>query len=844
MGNTPPRYAGGNLLVVDDDLLARQTLEALLTREGFEVKCAPNGRMALILAGEDPPEMVLLDIRLPDMDGYQVCRRLKEDRKTSDIPVIFLSGLDEVADKVKGFAAGGVDYIAKPFHREEVLARVGSHLDLKRTEGALKRANEELEERIAGRTAELENRLRFERLLSDLSARFVNISPERVESEIEGGLKKILEFLQVDRCGLVLVAKDRATFQVTHVARAKDITAVPKGVELPLSLHPWAYDKLIRKGEVLSFARMDDLPDEANVDKQTWIEWGIQSNLVIPILIRETDGHLISINSVESERTWPEEYISRLRLLGEIFVNALDLSQIRLQVEERLRFEGLISNLSAGFVNLPPDKVGGEIAKGLRSITEFFDADRCTIGLFSEDGTKLVNAFEYHSAEAEPAPESMWKQHTPWYMEQLFRGKPVVINRIEELPPEAEKERQLCLVKGMKSVLSVPLVSGGKTLGTCALVATRAERVWPKDLVQRYRLVADVFSNALKRKQLDEELHARLREIESLKQRLEEENIHLRKEIKLQYVHEQIVGRSENMKRVLSQVEQVARTDSTVLIRGETGTGKELLARAIHHLSSRKAQPLVTVNCASLPPTLIESELFGREKGAYTGALTRMVGRFEVADGSTLFLDEIGELPQDVQSKLLRVLEEGRFERLGATRTLRVNVRIIAATNRDLDQDVKEGRFRKDLYYRLNVFPISVPPLRERKEDIPLLVWAFVRQFEKKMGKRVEAISRKDLEALQHYWWPGNIRELRNVIEHGMILSSGRTLSVTLPRKEPPEAPEMGSLQDLERKHILDVLAKTEWRVMGAGGAAEILGMKRTTLQARMKKLGIKRPVA
>jgi transcriptional regulator with GAF, ATPase, and Fis domain len=250
----------------------------------------------------------------------------------------------------------------------------------------------------------------------------------------------------------------------------------------------------------------------------------------------------------------------------------------------------------------------------------------------------------------------------------------------------------------------------------------------------------------------------------------------------------------------------------------------------------------VTVNCASLPPTLIESELFGREKGAYTGALTRMVGRFEAADGSTLFLDEVGELPQDLQSKLLRVLEEGRFERLGSTNTLQVNVRIVAATNRDLAREVNAGRFRKDLYYRLNVFPIAIPPLRERLDDIPLLVWAFIRHFEKKMGKRVDAISRKNIEALQQHSWPGNVRELRNIIEHAMIVSSGRNLTIPSPISGLPEVAETQNLQDLERRHILDVLEKSGWRLAGKMGASEILGLKRTTLQWRMKKLGIKRP--
>ena len=343
------------------------------------------------------------------------------------------------------------------------------------------------------------------------------------------------------------------------------------------------------------------------------------------------------------------------------------------------------------------------------------------------------------------------------------------------------------------------------------------------------------------RKQLEEQLRERLNEIEVLKQRLERENIYLREEVRLLVEHTDIVGQSLAMKRVLSQAEQVAKTDATVLLTGETGTGKELLARAIHSMSTRKDRTLVVVNCASLPPTLIESELFGREKGAFTGALTRMTGRFELADGSTLFLDEIGELPLDLQSKLLRVLEQGQFERLGSSRTTKVNVRIIAATNRDIEQAVKDGTFRRDLFYRLNVFPIVIPPLRERAGDIPLLVRSIVREFQKRMGKEVESIPKKTMEALQSYSWPGNVRELRNMIEHAMILSTGKTLDVHVPKRAPSETDTTGNLQDMERIHLMTVLEKTGWRISGQGGAAEVLGLKRTTLQAKMKKLGIKR---
>ena len=297
------------------------------------------------------------------------------------------------------------------------------------------------------------------------------------------------------------------------------------------------------------------------------------------------------------------------------------------------------------------------------------------------------------------------------------------------------------------------------------------------------------------------------------------------------------------MKNVISLARQVAGTDSTVLILGETGTGKELLARAIHDMSARSGRPLITVNCASLPPTLIEAELFGREKGAYTGALTRMIGRFELADGSTIFLDEIGELPLELQAKLLRVIEDGVFQRLGSPTTIKVNIRIIAATNRNLFEEVKSGRFRSDLYYRLNVFPIRIPPLRERPEDIPPLVWSMVREFQETMGKKIEHITNKTMNALTAYHWPGNVRELRNVIERAMIISEGTTLEVHLPEMVTEQKEPQGmALRDVEREQIMAVLAGTGGKIGGKGGAAELLDLERTTLYSKMKKLGIRRP--
>jgi len=343
------------------------------------------------------------------------------------------------------------------------------------------------------------------------------------------------------------------------------------------------------------------------------------------------------------------------------------------------------------------------------------------------------------------------------------------------------------------------------------------------------------------RKKAEVELQAAFSEIRQLKEQLEADNILLRGEVEMARGHETVVGQSSALKSVMGRAERVAATDSTVLILGETGTGKELIARAIHDLSARRERPFVAVNCAAVPSTLVESELFGREKGAYTGALTKQIGRFEAADGSTVFLDEVAELSAEAQAKLLRVLEEGQFERLGSTETIKVDIRLIAATNRDLAKAVEESGFRSDLYYRLNVFPISVPPLRERREDIPSLVWHFVNEFNSRMGRRVENISQRTMGNLQSYSWPGNIRELRNVIEHAMILTTDSTLRIQMPEAIAAAAPEFQTLEESQRRHIRAVLDQTGWRVRGRNGAAEILGLKPSTLESKMAKLGIRR---
>ena len=351
------------------------------------------------------------------------------------------------------------------------------------------------------------------------------------------------------------------------------------------------------------------------------------------------------------------------------------------------------------------------------------------------------------------------------------------------------------------------------------------------------------------RKKAEQRLRTVLAEMKVLQEKLKAECTYLSEEIKLVHDYSNIIGESEVMKYVMYNVQQIAPTDTTVLILGESGTGKELIARAIHYNSKRNNRPLIKVDCAALPATLIESELFGHEKGAFTGAVDKRIGRFELADDATLFLDEIGELPLDLQKKLLRLLQDGEFERLGSAKTRRTDVRVIAATNRNLEKDIESGNFRKDLWYRLNVLPLSLPPLRDRVDDIPLLVDAIVRRTARRVGKHIATIPESVIEQLKAYAWPGNVRELENIIERAVIFTQGKTLQLAAPLNKPSSTREtnrlespLKSLAKAEEEHILLALEKTHWNVTGKGGAADLLGINPSTLRGRMRKHGIRRP--
>lgn len=427
---------------------------------------------------------------------------------------------------------------------------------------------------------------------------------------------------------------------------------------------------------------------------------------------------------------------------------------------------------------------------------------------------------------------------------QVFRsGKPWVGN-IEDLTG-AGFDNRVISGTGVETVCMLPLVRYGGILGVLCLVRLQKDAFTSADVEFLSHIagqVAIAIDNAFANRPVSE-----------LTDRLTQEKLYLEDEIRSEMNFEEIIGNSVVLRRVLSQVEVVAPTNSTVLIQGETGSGKELIARAVHNLSRRCSHPFVKLNCAAIPTGLLESELFGHEKGAFTGAIAQRMGRFELASQGTIFLDEISEIPLDLQPKLLRVLQEREFERLGSSRTIRTDARLIAATNRDLNAMVEEQRFRSDLFYRLNVFPIHVPPLRERKEDIPSLVRHFAQHFARNMAKKVDTIPAETMSALVRYPWPGNIRELQNVIERAVILSTGTVLKVSLADIEPKSPGTNGhkngthtdraaTLEEIERRHILSVLEQTNWVLAGPEGAAAKLGMKRPTLQFRMQKLGITRP--
>ncbi len=517
------------------------------------------------------------------------------------------------------------------------------------------------------------------------------------------------------------------------------------------------------------------------------------------------------------------------------------------KMAKRLQFEMLLSDLSASFVSLSGAQIDKAIETGLQRIVNFIGFDRASLTQIQENGQYQVTHNRVRDDTFKIASPYVSSDFLPLITEHTKKNKKIIcLPNLEDAPPEIKKDMGFLQKKGVKSIIIVPLFAGDINLGFLSSGAYLQEKQITKELVNRFRLVGEIFANALIRKKNEAKLNRAFIEIQNLKDQLAGECTYLREEINLNNNFRHIIGRSQPINQVLQQIEQVAKTDATVLIYGETGTGKELIARSLHDVSLRNDRPLIKVDCTSLHANLIENELFGHEKSAFTGAIEKKIGRLELADKGTVFLDEISELPLELQSKLLRAIQDNEFERLGGNQTMKVNVRFIVATNKDLEKEVKKGSFREDLWYRLNVFPIYIPPLRERKDDIPLLAEWIIRQSNKKLRKSISKISNFTLDILQEYSWPGNIRELENVITRAVITSPSDTLqpesfqelrNTHLTSNDPSK-----TMAEMEYEHILKTLIKTKWKIQGPGGAACLLAMKPATLRDRMKKRGIKRP--
>lgn len=552
------------------------------------------------------------------------------------------------------------------------------------------------------------------------------------------------------------------------------------------------------------------------------------------------------------DKTFVEQHreIRNLLLHGTQMLTGIAFHQKMIDRNEiQIRFEQTLSDLSRRFINLPAHRIDSEINQGLKLIAEFFRVDEGVLYQnTSEHPTgQMTHVWKKYGRQKLPKGMVITAYDYPYLSKKHLRGQITYANSIDDLPDEARTDKETLRRFKSRSFLAIPLEVGGKNIGVVAFNSVAKEVKWADSMINRGVVIGQIFANALARKYADESLHNSYNEIKELKNRLQSENTYFRKEIKLQHNFDEIIGKSEAIKNVLFKIEQGAPTDATVIILGETGTGKELIARAVHDKSLRRDRPLIKVDCGTLQGTLIERELFGHEKGAFTSAHQQQIGRFELADGGTLFLDEIGELPLDLQPKLLRVLQDGEFERLGSPKTRKVDIRFIAATNRNLEEEVSQGRFRRDLWYRLFVFPITIPPLRERKDDIPMLVNWFVNKFNKKMGKKITSIPQKSLDELMQRPWQGNIRELENTIERAIIISQGDTLilSEEFKSQSPEKIIVLSSdmaLEEVEREHIMQVLEKTKWRIYGPNGAALLLGLNPSTLRFRIKKLGLQRP--
>ena len=687
----------------------------------------------------------------------------------------------------------------------------------------------------------------FEGLLEGLSTALAQCPLDTLDLQLDELVGRVGGFVDVDQAALARPPLDGGPLRIAH-RWGRPGCALLEPFD-PAAQLPWIAGRL-GCGVPVCLATPDDLPAPAATDREFLERRGIRSLAGLPLLTGGTSVGWLMLGTVRDGRSWPPPVIDQLRRIAEIIGSALARVQSDHSFRRAIDFDQSVAGLAASLLRVPVEAVDAQIVQTLGAVGELLGADRASV-IHHDPALRTVTRTHLWIRMGTIGPPVTDPQDAfPWMIPRLFQERElVVLARLDELPPEAARDRRTLERYGVVSGALAPMVVEDRVVGVISFATVRREQRWAPELVARLRLVGEIIASALARRDSELALRTALSENERLREHLQAENVYLHAKLVEARDFGEIVGRSPALRAVLEKVRQVADTDAAVLLLGETGTGKELLARALHGHSRRNARSFIAVNCAALPAGLIESELFGHEKGAFTGASQAKPGRFELADHGTLFLDEIGELEPALQTKLLRILEDGEIQRLGATVTRRIDVRIIAATNRDLRRDMREGRFRSDLYYRLGVFPIEVPPLRDRREDIPLLVWHFIQSRQRALNRTITKIPKTVMAALQAYEWPGNVRELQNVIERAMILSSGSILRIEDAFGLGPEARvEVGrrssgeSLQDVERAHVVRVLNSCGWTIEGRGQAADRLGLNPSTLRNRMRKLGIRRP--
>jgi formate hydrogenlyase transcriptional activator len=685
---------------------------------------------------------------------------------------------------------------------------------------------------VAESTAELE---RHRALLEVAEAISLNRNLPGLFRSLAELLQKIVQF---DSLFIVLHDAESNTMRLHALEERLSEATDPPCLQLQVEESPGGLVWKTQKSFIFS---RDELETRFPKVRELVCQRGVQSVCMLPLTTAQRRLGAMGFGSSQ-QNAYSEEDLVFLRQVARLVAVAVDntLNYASAQcyqrqlARERDHLQALFEMTTALVSNLDIGELFPAISACLRRVVKHDYASLC---LLEPDQERLrLYALDF------PASKGLVQEQMVEKVERALPGRAVMTRKPYIATPE-DMERlrqsevvQLHLEEGLKSAAFIPLISRDRVLGTLNVASLQPDAFSPDAidlLAHAANPVAIAVENALAYQQ-----------IANLKDQLAEEKLYLEDEIRTEYNFEEIVGESLALKRALRQVETVAPTDSTVLILGETGTGKELIARAIHNLSQRRERTFVKINCAAIPSGLLESELFGHERGAFTGAIMQKIGRFELAHRGTLFLDEIGDIPLELQPKLLRVLQEQEFERLGSARTIRVDVRFVAATNQDLARMVEEHRFRSDLFYRLNVFPIAVPPLRERPEDIPLLVRYFAQKYSRRMNKRIEVIPAESMAALMEYHWPGNVRELENLIERAVILTQTSALYIPLTELRPARPDASASpktLEEAEREHILRVLRETKGVIGGPNGAAARLGMKRTTLQSRMRKLKITR---